>query len=267
MIRNIVMISTPEHVKVPFESAGIGSRSMAKLIDLILIGGIMIPIGLVIYAVSSILSLTSSYQLPSILIGLIWVIIAFIPILYFSLTEYWFKGQTLGKRLFNLRVITDDGQNPSFSSIFLRNVLQLVDILPGFYLFGLVTMFIHKKEKRMGDLVAGTLVVQERNDQIKEVPFYYTFPVLTKKDRQDFKALTVIPSEFFRILESFLGRRKDLTLDRRKELANQLIQTGWPNIEVYKGKEELFLEKIYLYMREVHLPSDQPILVSEYFPK
>lgn len=266
-IRNIVSISTPEHVNVPFESAGIGTRSLAKLIDLICVGGVLISIGLVIYSVLTVLSFITTYQIPSIVVGISWVLVAFVPILYFTFTEYWFKGQTLGKLILNLRVIADDGQSPSFSSIFLRNVIQLVDLLPGFYVLGLTTMFFHKKEKRVGDLVAGTLVIQERNTQMKEISFYSTHLTLSKKDKQDFKSLTVVSSELYRILESFLGRRKDLEATRRKELADRLIKTGWPDIEVYEGKEELFLEKIYLYLREVHYVADRPLLVSEYFPQ
>lgn len=266
-IRNIVSISTPEHVKVPFETAGIGTRSLAKLVDFFCVGGVLIPLGLVTYTVLSVLSLATSYLIPSILVGVSWVLLAFVPIMYFTFTEYWLKGQTLGKMIFNLRVIADDGQNPSFSSIFLRNVIQLVDLLPGFYLLGLVTIFFHPKEKRIGDLVAGTLVIQERTTQMKKIAFYHTTLSLSKKDKENFKLLTVISSEFFRILESFLGRRKDLEEGRRRVLADQLIKAGWPNIEVYAGKEELFLEKIYLYLREHHYVADQPVLVSEYYSK
>lgn len=218
-----------------------------------------------ISTVTSVLGYVISYELPSILIGICLVIIAFIPILYFSLMEYWFKGQTLGKLALNLRVITDDGQHPSFSAIFLRNLLQLVDILPSFFLLGMVTMFVHPKEKRIGDLVAGTLVVQERKTRVKEIPFYYTHLSLTKKEKQDFRLLQVISSELFRVLESFLGRRKDLDPARRKELAKLLIQTGWPNIEVFEGKEEVFLEKIYLYLREAHYIAERPLLIPEYY--
>lgn len=266
MIRNLVFISTPEHLKVPFESAGIGSRSLAKFIDFVCVGGILIPIGLVVTTISSFFSLVISYEVPSIIIGICFILLAFIPILYFSLMEYWFKGQTIGKWILRLRVITDDGRHPSFSSIFLRNLLQLVDLLPGFYLLGLATMFVHPKEKRMGDLVAGTLVVQERKGQVKEISLYYTSLSLTKKEREDFQLLTVIPSKQYRVLESFLGRRGDLEPKRRKELAKKLIQMGWPNIEVFAGKEEVFLEKIYLYLREVHYAADRPLLMSKYFP-
>lgn len=263
VIRNLVLISTPEHVKVPFESAGIGTRSLAKSIDFICIGGLLIPINFMVSMLTSFLSLVTSFEIPSLLIGFSIIFFAFIPLLYFSVMEYWLKGQTLGKIILKLRVITDDGQHPSFSAIFLRNVLQLVDILPG---LGFAAMFVHPKEKRIGDLVAGTLVVQERSAQVKEIPLYYTHLKLTKKEKQDFSLLTVLSSEQYRVLESYLGRRGDLDPIRRKEIAKQLIEKGWPDIEVFAGKEEVFLEKIYLYLREEHYIADRPLLVSEYFP-
>src|SRR5690606_21482955 len=97
VIRNQILISTPEHLKVPFECAGIGTRSLAKLIDFLCVGSILLPIFIVISTITSVLSYITSYEIPSIFIGICLVLIAFIPILYFSLMEYWFKGQTLGK--------------------------------------------------------------------------------------------------------------------------------------------------------------------------
>lgn len=265
-IKNEVIISTPEHVRLPFETAGISTRALAKGIDLLFLSVLVLPIGFVTYQVLGLLSLSNS-EISSIILGIFWVFIAFVPVLYFTVTEYWFKGQTLGKRLFRLRVISDDGRNPSFSAIFLRNILQLIDLLPGFYFIGMVAIFIHHQEKRIGDMVAGTLVIKEKQGKEESIPIYHTYLSLTKQDQETFGQLMLISNDFYSIIESYLARREDLHPQRRINLAKQLIQNGWPNIQVFEGKEELFLEKIYLYLRKVHYSAEQPPLILEYYLK
>lgn len=260
------MISTPEHVRVPFETAGISTRAFAKIIDILLLCIGILPIGMITYQFLGLLSLSDS-EIPSIVLGIFWVIIAFIPVLYFTVTEYWFKGQTFGKRLCHLRVISDNGRDPSFSAIFLRNIVQLIDLLPGFYFVGIAAIFIHHQEKRIGDMVAGTLVIKEKRGKEESLPIYHTYLSLTEQDQEMFGQLRVISNDFYSIIESYLSRREDLHPSRRLKLAQQLIQNGWPNIQVYEGKEELFLEKVYLYLREVHYQAEKPILVLEYYPK
>jgi uncharacterized RDD family membrane protein YckC len=70
------------------------------------------------------------------------------------------KGATPGKYWLNLRVVQDDGTPVTFSSSLLRNLLRTADVLPLFYLTGLVSMLCNKEFKRLGDLAAGTLVIQ-----------------------------------------------------------------------------------------------------------
>lgn len=266
-VKNQVLILTPEHVRVPFETAGIGTRALAKLIDLVIVGVVVIPVGLLLSTLYTTLSLSTYLNLPSLIVGLFWVMIAFLPILYFTCTEYWWHGQTLGKKIYQLRVITDQGRDPAFSAVFLRNLVQLIDLLPGCYLLGMAAMMIHPKEKRIGDLVAGTLVVQEKQGREKEILFYHTYPSLTESDKKELAQLSLISSELFFILESFLARRMEFRSAIREELAQRLIAKYWPSIQVFQEKEELFLEKIYLYLRENHYVSEQPQLIPGFFLK
>lgn len=70
-------------------------------------------------------------------------------------------GQTPGKRIFGLRVIQDNGQSATFLAVIIRNFFRLLDVLPSFYFLGVVVMLFSKKDKRIGDMVAGTIVVVE----------------------------------------------------------------------------------------------------------
>jgi hypothetical protein len=80
---------------------------------------------------------------------------------YFMLFETLWSGQTPGKRAGRLRVIRRDGQPVGASEVLIRNLVRIVDFLPGFYGIGLVVMFIDKEARRLGDMAAGTIVVRE----------------------------------------------------------------------------------------------------------
>ena len=69
------------------------------------------------------------------------------------------KGQTLGKRLMKIKVVTEDGEIPGYGKSFVRNVLRIIDVLPGPYLVGAVLIFLTEKDQRLGDLAAKTKVV------------------------------------------------------------------------------------------------------------
>jgi uncharacterized RDD family membrane protein YckC len=89
-----------------------------------------------------------------------------IQIGYGMVLEWRWRGQTLGKRILGLRVVDAQGLRLEFSQIALRNLLRLVDLLPGLYLVGGVAAFVSRKGQRLGDLAANTIVAQERRGSI-----------------------------------------------------------------------------------------------------
>ncbi|SEN30476.1 RDD family protein [Lihuaxuella thermophila] len=261
-MKNFVIIHTPEHVQIPFSTAGIGTRALAKIIDFFCMGTVMFPLGMFGMLISE---MVGQDDMPSILLAIIIFVLSAIPLAYFTCTEYWMKGQTIGKRVMNLRVIQDNGGSPGFLAVFLRNLLQLADLLPGFYLLGMVTIFIHRQEKRLGDIVAGTLVIYEHKKP-KELVLEYSSLFLRQEEIEIFKRLAPISGDRFLVLESFLLRRHELHSRVRNELAVKLVQTLWPEIQTDSGHEEAFLEKIYLYLRNTAYLSDAPKLISGSFP-
>ncbi len=165
-------ISTPEQVAFHYEMAGIGSRFVASLLDHLILG---IALLLVYCAASSLLGaglFLSGSSSDNSAAG-VYVILAVIVLIeflifwgYFVLFELVWHGQTPGKRAGKLRVIRRDGQPVHAGEVLVRNLLRIVDFLPGFYGIGLVTMFIDKDARRLGDLAAGTIVVRE-GEQIR----------------------------------------------------------------------------------------------------
>jgi uncharacterized RDD family membrane protein YckC len=92
---------------------------------------------------------------------------AFMTVAYFAVsigygivTEWFWRGQTIGKRLLRLRVLDEQGLRLTFSQIVVRNLLRFVDALPFFYLVGGVALLVSRRAQRLGDFAANTVVVR-----------------------------------------------------------------------------------------------------------
>jgi uncharacterized RDD family membrane protein YckC len=161
-------IDTPEQVELQFAVAGIGSRFVALLLDsLIMIGVYVIEILLLVWLASN-APKTESTGLDTagkwFIAILIFLNFCFFEG-YFALFEAYWHGQTPGKRAMKLRVIKDTGRQITLFEALARNLLRVIDYLPGMYFVGVVTMLCNKQNKRLGDLAAGTIVVHEAHDE------------------------------------------------------------------------------------------------------
>ena len=155
-----VTIETPEHIEVQYELAGIGSRALAGIFDFVLQGT------LTVLVVWGLIWLGLVLKLPDILGVVGAIVIASMGFLaftvYYVTAEMLTGGQSPGKRLAGLRVIGVDGRPITFLQSVLRNVIRAVDMMPFFYSVGLVSVFASSRAQRLGDMVAGTIVVKER---------------------------------------------------------------------------------------------------------
>lgn len=151
-----LVVSTPERVAFQYEVAGIGSRFLAQILDVIAISAIQLVITILAASLGGIFN---AGQLAL----LVELILSFILLAgYFLISEAAMNGQTVGKRAFRLRVVGDQGQPVSIAQAAIRNLVRIVDFLPLFYAVGIVTMFANRRAKRLGDFAAGTLVVRDR---------------------------------------------------------------------------------------------------------
>ncbi len=176
-------ISTPEQVSFHYEMAGIGSRFVASLLDHLILGTALLLVICAFSALSTASLLASASGDDSGLAGInliravVVVVIFLIFWGYFVLFELVWHGQTPGKRAGRLRVIRRDGQPVHAGEVMVRNLVRIVDFLPGFYGIGLVTMFIDKDARRLGDLAAGTIVVREGEQiRLRDVQVAQTAP-------------------------------------------------------------------------------------------
>jgi uncharacterized RDD family membrane protein YckC len=148
-----LFIATPERISFSYQLAGLGSRFLAQLIDLIILG-----IALVILGIG-----TAALGLDGNTSSLILVLGIFILTNgYFVFFEGLWSGQTPGKRASKLRAVGQEGQPITFEQALTRNLVRNLDFLPFGYGVGLIALFANGRGKRLGDLAAGTVVVRER---------------------------------------------------------------------------------------------------------
>lgn len=146
----------PEKVVVKFPIANLGSRAMAQIIDLVLCTGLIL------------LTLMGLGQLqrilPAEIVGVfLFLLIPAIPLLYFIVLEAFWGGQTIGKKAYRLRVCMADGTPITPVAAIYRNLARLADFLPTLYLIGFVSIFMNERCQRIGDLLAGTMVLNEQH--------------------------------------------------------------------------------------------------------
>ncbi len=154
-------IETPEQTVVSFDIAGIGSRFLALLVDSLIQGAAVIIALIAAGILGYTRALRGSPLTTAILVA---GLIAFGFLLlygYFILFEIFWNGQTPGKRAIGIRVIKDSGRRLTPIESMGRNLLRIVDQLPGLYAIGLLCAVLNRQNKRLGDLVAGSLVIRE----------------------------------------------------------------------------------------------------------
>ncbi|MGZ0049850.1 RDD family protein [Brevibacillus gelatini] len=246
-------VVTPEHVMLRFQTAGLGSRAAAQLIDsviLLLVNlTVFIAIGIVLFGKEESFFLDTDNYAVAIVILLFFVL----NFGYFLFLEAFWSGQTVGKKWMGIRVIRDNGQPITFLSSTIRNLFRIVDNLPSGYFLGALVSFFHPRDKRIGDLVAGTIVVvesggrtslfQKRKAQ-KQGAVSAEPLVLTEQQKQ---ALT---REDWQLLSAFITRQSSLAEAKKLELAENIARLLQKKLEYSEeqARQEapiVFLQRLY----------------------
>ncbi|MCI0552028.1 MAG: RDD family protein, partial [Anaerolineae bacterium] len=146
---------------------------------------------------------------------------------YYIFFEIFWNGQSPGKRRVGIRVIRTDGTPITLSESLIRNLTRAVDFLPAAYGIGIITMFIDKQSRRLGDLAAGTIVVHDRAPiSIQSLSVKRSVNLgmqgLTKVSLEGFP-IERLTNDDLSLIEDFLIRRDQLT--HRESLAIQILNT------------------------------------------
>jgi uncharacterized membrane protein SpoIIM required for sporulation/uncharacterized RDD family membrane protein YckC len=216
-----VDIETPELVVLSYTIAGLGSRVYAALIDLIICTVVLIAfiIGMIVLAAHS--GQRPPPTTPSNAWAFAIIILFQFAILwgYYLLFEGLNDGQTPGKRLLKLRAVRDGGYSIGFAASAVRNLMRIVDLQPAFsYAIGIGSVLFTKSGKRLGDIVAGTIVVRE---SFVRQPLRPATPAAPDAIAAAPLSAQLTDNEF-RLLERWAERRNSLEPQRRRELTAQV---------------------------------------------
>ena len=217
-----VDIETPELVVLSYTIAGIGSRVYAGAIDLVICIMLFISVLFGLAFLGGVAMMRSSQATPSTAWVTAILVIAQFTILwgYYVLFEGLRDGQTPGKRAVGLRVVRDGGFSVGFAASAVRNLMRVIDAQPVFtYLFGMAGVVMSKSGKRLGDVVAGTIVVRE---SLVRQPAAVPRPAAVAEEPQAAPLSTTLTDAEFQILERWSERRNALEPGRRRQLTNQV---------------------------------------------
>lgn len=213
---NTLTIRTPEGIVFSLQLAGPVTRFMGWAIDLAAISVISSMLNVIL----GIIGIISRDIVMA--VGILTYFV--ISIGYGIVTEWYWQGQTLGKRLLKLRVMDEHGLRLQFSQIVIRNLLRFVDSLPLFYMVGGLACLISRRAQRLGDFAANTIVVWNPSvskpdlDQLLEGKYnsFREYPHIEARLRQQ-----VSPQEAGIALQALM-RRNELDPLARVELFHDI---------------------------------------------
>jgi uncharacterized RDD family membrane protein YckC len=170
-MEQVIEFETPENVKVRYELAGLGSRFLAWFADQL----ILLILMFVLFVILAIADVDAARWFERLgqrgargedaslyIVGIAAMAIGLASFLYFALFELLMRGQTLGKRNVSIRVVKTNGFALDANSILLRSVFRIIDNIPLVW----VVPFFSRYHQRLGDMVAGTVVVVDQPKQL-----------------------------------------------------------------------------------------------------
>jgi uncharacterized membrane protein SpoIIM required for sporulation/uncharacterized RDD family membrane protein YckC len=191
-------VETPEHVEVRFELAGLGSRAAAAMTDLVLIALLLVPLQI---ATDQLGLETALGRWAS---ALLYLLLSFALFAYYILFEGLNSGRTPGKILLGIRVVMDTGRPITPAAAVLRNLVRAGEYA-ALLLPAALTMLLHRSNKRLGDLAAGTIVVRDHTTE------WRLAPVAGVGEDPVEVGPPELAEEEFRLLDRLLARLPDLT--------------------------------------------------------
>lgn len=215
---DILIIETPERVPLHFALASIGNRFLACAIDHAIQALTLIIIFIGFFVLANTTDLERAFSTAPKWVYAVMILVLFLILTgYFAFFEWIWSGQTPGKRWLKLRVIREDGRPITFWEASVRNLIRSFDMMPApFYSIGLISVFSTTRDQRVGDMVAGTVVVREREAEAPAFAKVFASPVSDPALRRSFKPvnftanLNSLTESEIQVVETFLRRRWDL---------------------------------------------------------
>lgn len=215
---DVLTLSTVEAVDVTLPIAGLGSRSFAFIIDWHIRLVAALACFMLLEELQILLAGAAGGRKGMVVAGLP---AALIYLLYHPVLEVLMGGRTPGKRIAGIRVVTQEGHAPSVGAHLVRNLFRLLDSLPACYALGMAVMTFNRRQARLGDLAAGTLMVFDQPESAAGLETLANAQVAPK--------LALLAEELLR-------RWRELEPAQRQQLAQQLLQRAGRSPDL--GSEE-----------------------------
>jgi uncharacterized RDD family membrane protein YckC len=242
-------IDTPEQIALELPLAGIGSRFLAVMLDSLLQIAAFLVLAVMFAIWASRIEWERRYSgfFSQTIGALILVLVPFCLYWgYFAFFEILWQGKTPGKRVAGIRVIHQSGRPMTAIECIGRNLMRAVDILPGMYGVGLVSMMCSSQNRRLGDYVAGTIVVHDKGLE----PVTASWGDAGSEPLQP--ELRGLSSDELVLIETYLERRYELDAAVRSETAQRIVALISQKTGIQKTTEQRdddFLESVARQLR------------------
>jgi uncharacterized RDD family membrane protein YckC len=213
---NRVTFATPEGVVLELVLAGLGSRFLARLLDTVIQGGLIIALAIGI----------SATRAPGWILALSFVFIFLIVFAYDVLFETLNNGRTIGKQAAGIRVLGQGGEPIRFLASAVRNIVRIIDFLPVFYLVGSISIVVSQHDQRLGDLAAGTIVARDRFPGLGHA----APPITVTPDAVATWDVSAVSTNEVQAVRQFLDRRLELRPPARAYFATDLVNRLSPKV-------------------------------------
>jgi len=211
---NIIQIETAQNVKINQKGAKVTDRMLAILIDWFFIFAYYLLFSILI---TGLLSFSSSNRVLLVLISL--------PVFFYHLLfEYLMDGQSPGKRIIGIKVVNLDGSRPSLLGYLLRWIFRIIDIVLLAGSVALIVIMFSKYGQRLGDIVAGTIVIDNKKKRINKsiifeeeiedyTPVFQQVTMLTDKDMKKIKEVFTLAKRKYNtnLLKELAFKIKEIT--------------------------------------------------------
>ena len=248
---SLIAINTSQNVNINFNTASIGDRILAFVIDMLIKGAYLLVLFLVFFKLFNfgvIIDSLDNWSAMAIII-----IITFPIYIYTLVCESMMEGQTFGKKITNIKVVKIDGFQASFGDYLMRWFFRLIDVFSNSGVVGLISMIVSKNNQRLGDIASGTAVISLKNkvnisqtilENLKEdyIPQFPQVISLTDNDvriiKENYqKALKIDDRQVVSKLSTKIKEILKIEIDPTKMTERQFINVIIKDYNFYTGKD------------------------------
>ena len=185
----VISITTSQNIELEYDLSSLAERMVATIIDLVILAGYIIIIGMF-----------TNFSGGLFEHGFGWIyVLLFLPVTFYSLLcETFLNGQSVGKRVMGIKVISLNGNPASFGQYLIRWLFRLIDLWIGSFVLAVIMIAVTEKHQRIGDIVAGTTLVKTRPrtafqqtlyTPVADINYVVNYPEVTQLNDSDMQLI------------------------------------------------------------------------------